>query len=747
MGGGFPIKHIEPNTKPFHCKCELRSTESSAVNIIAYHNMFMTIDRFAHLLATLCLLMPLMLCDRIQDKMYATIFGSICFRRLNGTHSTGCGSTLGGSVGVLHLIETVSDFQFVWTDNKPPAPPYTLIIPPALFTRENILDVTYRANGNIAGIVLIENKTNVVSFSQELKCPNANSGLADQTCDANQANSTWNPFGTGLLHENFPFPIIYVKDEEKVRNLTECYHKFNANDKKNQHTRRLCSIQIKSFMSAAVNSAVCTRRTRYMNNMNPQRYCDPMQSKNIYATLFARPIDERAETEADAEHRSKRSTDKTDEEFIMVAARIDTTSMFDGIGLGAMDSIVPAVTLMSTAHTLSKLLDTGTKSKLNVLFMLFNGEAYDYIGSQRFVYDAEKGDFPMASTQTAPIHLENIKLFIDIGSLDNPTATTIYQLKKSAEADKLFNTFQSYGKLLGIDVNQTVATNLPPTSAQTFLRHNQSFPAVIFYSNANKNRFYHSIYDNEQNIGFVYQNTTLDFTTLINLAESTSISSNAIQMAIRNYSSALSFSLYERIEGKKYEGDLGANPYLIDEMLFCYLVSAKCPLFQATVKDPNALVVQPLPPQRYVSVQGSLSYETVGWTYRLLGFVTGRPEPSATKENCTVFPLTWVAGYHGNGECLRTTQNLSYALSPAFSIDNYEWSSGKYSTWTESTWSEINIRIFLKPAVSQEALTLAIGLVVMLISFVMVFVINSKSDVLFGESTSSINVLTLPSQC
>ena len=34
------------------------------------------------------------------------------------------------------------------------------------------------------------------------------------------------------------------------------------------------------------------------------------------------------------------------------------------------------------------------KSKKNVLFALLNGEAFDYIGSSRMVYDMEKGDFP-----------------------------------------------------------------------------------------------------------------------------------------------------------------------------------------------------------------------------------------------------------------------------------------------------------------------------------------------------------------
>lgn len=66
----------------------------------------------------------------------------------------------------------------------------------------------------------------------------------------------------------------------------------------------------------------------------------------------------------------------------------------------------------------------------------------------------------------------------------------------------------------------------------------------------------------------------------------------------------------------------------------------------------------------------------------------------------------------------------------------YDFTSGRYSTWSESTWQELSARIFLKPSSSHEALTLAIGFVVMTISFVFVFLVNSKSDIIFGESVT-----------
>lgn len=683
----------------------------------------------------------LLLCSgaRTAEKMYTQITGSSCFRRLNATHTTGCSSTFRGSVGVLHIVESKSDFDFIV--NKPPAPPYAVVVPPTLFTRENILYLRDKAPENIAAIVLVNNSTNLRDFSQESKCPNQYGGLlAGQTCDVNKVETAWNPFGTGLLHENFPFPIHFIKDENDIKEIHDCYAKFNSFDIPSQHQRSLCSLEIKSFMSAAVSSDVCIRRNNYLNNVNPTRYCDPLQGKNVFATLFPREVIDTTETTLTATSEP--------EKFIIVSARIDTTSMFDGLGIGAMDSAVPFVTLISTAHTLAKILPQRTStSQLNVLFMLFNGESYDYIGSQRFVYDMEKGVFPPKVTATRPLNLTNIELLIDIASLDDLNSISLYQYNESKTATKLQMYIEKYNaeKHLNIKFTPKISQSLPPASAQSFLRDNSTLPAVIFYSDFNKNKFYHSVYDDTNNINFTYQNTSGDFTTLTKLSSNDNFPLDSVQVKIRNLSSALAYALYEIITGNLVSTDLGANPILVDELLFCYLESSDCPLFKASSK-PNTTVIHPVPPQRYISVQGSPAYETIAWTYRVFGFLVGQVVQK-NQRDCVELPLAWFAGYHTNGECRRTTQNVSDAYSPAFTIDDYDWSSNRYSSWTESTWRELKARIFLKPSLYHEALTLAIGFVVLIISFVLVFLLNSKSDILFGDSTSSVGALTIPAQC
>lgn len=83
-------------------------------------------------------------------------------------------------------------------------------------------------------------------------------------------------------------------------------------------------------------------------------------------------------------------------------------------------------------------------------------------------------------------------------------------------------------------------------------------------------------------------------------------------------------------------------------------------------------------------------------------------------------------------ECFRTTLNLTKAISPAFVIKDYDWSSGLYSSWTESSWQDISVRIFLRPSAAHENMTIAIGSMTLIFSLVFVYFVKSRSNILFA---------------
>ncbi|XP_070137056.1 nicastrin isoform X2 [Drosophila bipectinata] len=669
--------------------------------------------------------------ERTRDKMYEPILGASCFRRLNGTHQTGCSSTYSGSVGVLHLINVEADLQFLL--GNPPSPPYAPLIPPHLFTRSNLMRLKEAGPTNISVVLLINETKKMKQFSHELNCPNQYSGInSSESCDASNPANSWNPWGTGLLHEDFPFPIYYIADSKEIDKLKECFEKFNNKNYETHALRSLCAIEVKSFMSAAVNTEVCMRRTNFINNLGGSKYCDPLEGRNVYATVYPRNYSTENAIEGA----------KTDEKFILVTCRLDTASMFDGVGLGAMDSVVSLAVFTQVANLLRQILPAQSSlpdTRRNVLFVTFNGESYDYIGSQRFVYDMENLQFPPKSAGGSPIAFENIEFMLDIGTLDDIANIKLHALTSPPPlAQKLLEQLNTYAKSprygFNINIQSELGLHIPPTSAQSFLRRDSKFPALILNTRPT-NKYYHSIYDDSDNVEFVYGNTSQDFTQLVEVGDFKTLKADSLQMKVRNISSIVALALYQSLTGKEYTDTKVANPILADELLQCFLESADCPIFKAA-SYPGSRTALQLPPMRYISVLGG-SQESSGWTYRLLGYLLSQPQKNISQVNCTTLPLHYFAGYNNTGECRLTTQNYSHALSPAFLIDGYDWASGQYSTWTESTWSQFSARIFLRPSNVHQVTTLSVGIVVLVVSFCLVYIISSRAEVLFEDLPAS----------
>lgn len=255
---------------------------------------------------------------------------------------------------------------------------------------------------------------------------------------------------------------------------------------------------------------------------------------------------------------------------------------------------------MSVAHTLSNLLPDKLElkdPKLNLLFMVFNGESYDYIGSQRFVYDMERKEFPLPQTRTNLINFDNIEFLLDLGTFDEISPIKMHTLKDLTYARTILKKLQHYATTPKYDFNLSFEAeqgyHMPPTSAQSFLRKNQSFPAAILNAPPN-NPFYHSVYDDGTNLKYNYTNSSLDFTRLMSRDEASKyFEMDSVQMKIRNVSSIITMALYDVLTGKEYIDDLFPSPVLIDEILYCFVKSQNCPLFYAASK-PNSFTKLPL---------------------------------------------------------------------------------------------------------------------------------------------------------
>ncbi|XP_015123019.1 nicastrin [Diachasma alloeum] len=610
---------------------------------------------------------------RIKDMIYMSIDGvSACFRRHNGTHQFGCSSQRGGSVGVIQMVESLEDVQ--WLESNATAGPYTAVMPFSMFTK----DVLHRLRGtnNINGILLAKNSSHSLpsSYSPEDTCPNRYSG--SKACDAAKP---WNPWGNNILHEDWPFPMFYVQNDTLLHEIRACYTKHNAHDRDSQRDRSLCALEMQSFMSAAVDSETCIRRNNLILYMNPTRFCDPLGDRNIHWPLA--PLT------------------NTTNSMTLVIARLDANSMFDTVAPGANSTVTSLVSLLATAYYINSL--NATASANNVLFSLLNGESFDYIGSSRFVYDLKEGNFNALAGRNLPLS----------------TITTVIELNQLTD-DKLFihtnndspnSLISSLRDALGGTILQG---SVPPTSIQSFLGAKPSLPTALIasYGKQFHNPYYQGILDNSETLG---------------------IDKKPINKTLANIAVKLGDVLYEHVTGDKSPGGNGTFiEELITEMLSCYLTSAQCSLFQAASPPGVKPVNHPLP--LYVSVATSRNPAT-SLTGQLLALLTGEML-NMTAHECHDHRLTWMGGYSFNGVCINSTVNYTSAVSPAFIIPGYSMKSGLYSTWTESIWQTLSVRMFLKPSDTVERLTISLGSIVAGLSFIVVWFINSRAHLLFETS-------------
>ena len=67
--------------------------------------------------------------------------------------------------------------------------------------------------------------------------------------------------------------------------MFQCYKKFNEPINGEARGHPVCAVQLKDRMDGATNSEVCIRRSRHQLNITPDKYCDPLGDKNVFATV------------------------------------------------------------------------------------------------------------------------------------------------------------------------------------------------------------------------------------------------------------------------------------------------------------------------------------------------------------------------------------------------------------------------------------------------------------------------------
>ncbi|CAI9737672.1 nicastrin-like isoform X1 [Octopus vulgaris] len=681
---------------------------------------------------------------RTKDKIYVNIKGQkACFRRLNSTHQIGCSSEMKGNVGVVHYVKEKSDSQWILKDG--PHAPYVMLIEAANFNLQNITELI--DSGRVNGILVIDangaSQLPPEGFSADKSCPNDGYGLYwNNTMYKNCRSVQWNPPGSGMMFQDFSIPIFLLDSPKEVEYIIEkCYERYNNPENNTGLQYPLCAAELKDYMNAAKDSMTCMRRSSHMTSLTTSmmHYCDPLSNNNVIGFVNPKSVDDQL----------------AEKSVIIAGSRMDYMNMFENVNNSADNPITSIVALLSAAEAIGRFKEDFINSQENktILFAFFQGEAFDYIGSSRMVYDMEVGSFPTSFRKTGglsysralqKIGLNHLSHFLEVNQLgyrENEaenvwlhTDPMSYNSNISTEIDGLVKKIKKIGEQLNVTVMEpNTSRPLPPSSAQRFLRET-ALPTVMLTNHEKEftNIYYNSMFDLGELIGVDYipggdvENLTLSKQVLL----------------LTNISTVLAQTLFELGTGQK-GSHIKANSSIVAELLYCYIRNSSCSIFHSVITSDYVKSFEKFPEMNlYTGVRGNTSPLTL-ITEKLLAYFLGdklnvTDRKSCTKQSNGIVKANWMQGRDRQGLCVIAPTYLTDAISPAFIIDDYDWLSGKYSTWTESIWDNdaMSVRVFLVPSNKLQAVTLFLGVLILCLSMVIVYFLNNRAEVIFPTTSA-----------
>ncbi|KAI0213352.1 hypothetical protein LSAT2_001622 [Lamellibrachia satsuma] len=689
--------------------------------------------------------------DRVKERIYKDVQAySLCVRLLNGTHQIGCNSKRGGNVGTVHVIANQSDID--WMVKHGPHAPYVVLLNYHSFTRD-IMD-TLRKSGKVNGIILpVLNETERPDYlSPDQSCPNVGSEMYKNESNLrNCRNVTWNEHGSGLMFEDFNIPIVKLQNGSDVDFIKKCYRDFNEPSASGAaRSYPLCAMQLKVAMDAAKDTPTCIRRSSMITNLNPQVYCDALGDRNVYSFLHLHTV----------------ADDLKNKSVIMAAARLDAFSMFlasvskttYNSAPGADSTVTGLVTLLAVAEAIGKVKEDISKTDRPIMFTFFNGESFDYIGSSRMLYEMQKNNFPAerdpdffssskgkkwSPSQDEPhsVNLEHLYALVELSQVGLGSEIWIHSDPVSrsttpevdAQVKNMTSLLKKAAFFSGAKMNSTpTGQPLPPASLQTFLKE-KHIPGLLLtdHKASYSNKYYNGHLDGAHQLG-----------------PEGSLSTHLTILA-----TAVAQMLYQMSTGKEHTG-IAANESTVSGLLHCFLKTTSCDMFLRTYYDEQSTdKPSDAPYPLYVSVSrpGRINIPTVH-VRNLLAYFLGDRVPDITsvadckkadkeeKKADKSYTYLWMPGelvdsVTRDSFCLKTIANYSVARSPAFDIDDYDWSSQKYSTWSESVWGNdaLQVRIFLVPSKEREIAILCGGIGFFLLSTAGLFLVRRKFDVIFDS--------------
>ncbi|EGG17067.1 nicastrin [Cavenderia fasciculata] len=584
-----------------------------------------------------------------------------CTRMLTNNGVAGCTSKAGGNDGAIFLIDSDASLDNLISGPSQPDK-IILALDPDYFNKSIIEKVNSKS---FEGILVLTDKPQSYAYSPDIAYPNKAFGLYPNS------NFTWNTLGDGLSELSFNYPIFAIDTNTSIE--IRQYGESNRNGLYPKH-----GAQLISFMQAIMTSESCLHRG----------FCAPMGGLSSWATFSpsitsAQPI-------------------------LMVIVPMDTTAFFHDMAIGAQSNTYASVVLTSIMRSLS-MVDQSTWN-MQVVFAVFNGERWGYLGSTKFVNDivnfkcSEYYD-DTNTTCSSPfnsdlafmnISLSNIQAILELNQIGNPLTTNakqqllfaINQVNPNSPQSTIRSNIMSVSDRLNLSVGCQVATDvpeLPPSSSMSFLKVSPNIDHAVItdHFGAYTNNFYNSHQDTSSNVNQqILQDTITLFATVID------------QMA----------------GGKN---NITVDTTFMNDIFSCLTQSFSCDYVERllpvypydTYPSFYSSVYGTAPTAQLLTIQAQFFHNLfINLTNSVVGDVCSNSKSCPSSDYSCI-----------GSRCRISNTHYHEAVSLAFTFDgstgNFRVTNTTYPTYTESNWDYTQVKFFLVDSKKSEIIFLIVGII------------------------------------
>uniref|UniRef100_A0ABL6UCT2 Nicastrin n=1 Tax=Cannabis sativa TaxID=3483 RepID=A0ABL6UCT2_CANSA len=286
----------------------------------------------------------------LQNSMYKVVDGDACVRLLNLSGEIGCSNP-----GREKVVAPIIRFRDANSLSRSSAVLLSLNEIQDFFIRVST-DSTFARN---VGGVLVESKADFQNMSKGFSP--AHTFPQAEFSPYKNTNYKWNPIGSGILWNQYDFPV-FLLSESSTKTIQEVSEEILKRQRSYTTVVAEFDLVMQTVKAGTHDSESCLK----------EETCFPLGGYSVWSSLPPLNI----------------SSSDQGKPIILAVASMDSASFFRDKSLGADSPISGLIALLAAVDALSHLEAIDGFNK-QLVFLVFTGEAWGYLGSRRFLHELD----------------------------------------------------------------------------------------------------------------------------------------------------------------------------------------------------------------------------------------------------------------------------------------------------------------------------------------------------------------------